>query len=163
LILIGVFIGKWYFGGRGPREDRSVPMSRQPFQTAEQIALNERTHHYLQRSKVLLLGLINFDPETEDPYTLNLPQQKQISQRLVQEAGYLKDELSDHTDKQLLRLINDLEVILLQIANLESEQGLLAVEMVKSGVDRRGILLKINLEEMRRTAQQNEHSLRIQG
>jgi len=48
-------------------------------------------------------------------------------------------------------LVSDLEVILLQIANLESEHNLSTIEMVQSGVDRRGILLKINLEEMRQT------------
>ena len=51
---------------------------------------------------------------------------------------------------QIYNLISDLEVILLQIANLESEYNLPAIEMVKNGVDRKGILLKINIEEMRK-------------
>jgi hypothetical protein len=51
----------------------------------------------------------------------------------------------------MVDLITDLELILLQIANLESEYNIPEIEMVKSGVDRRGILLKINIEEMRRS------------
>lgn len=150
LLLIGVFIGKIMFN----------PTTQGPFMspqiTSEQgnvqfTALEQRTQRYIQRSKVLLLGLINFDPATEDPYTLNLPQQQRISEELVQEAGFLKSELNAPAQNQLRSLIADLEVILLQIANLESEQDLDAVEMVKHGVDRRGILLKIDLREMRKT------------
>ena len=51
----------------------------------------------------------------------------------------------------LRALIDDLEVILLQIANLEAEHDVPAIELVRSGVDRRGILLKIQVEQMRRT------------
>ena len=62
----------------------------------------------------------------------------------------LKDDLTDANRRKLYQLVSDLEVILLQIANLESQNDLPAVEMIRSGVDRRGILLKINLEEMER-------------
>ena len=51
--------------------------------------------------------------------------------------------------------MTDLEVILLQIANLETEYDLPTIEMVKSGVDRRGVLLKINIEEMRKNESQS--------
>jgi hypothetical protein len=97
---------------------------------------------------MLLLGLVNFDSDSEDAYALNLPYQKQISQNLVNEASFLKEELDAPAHQQLRDLIEDLEIILLQIANLESEHDLSGIELVKSGVDRRGILLKINLEEM---------------
>ena len=51
--------------------------------------------------------------------------------------------------------MTDLEVILLEIANLETEYDLPTIEMVKSGVDRRGVLLKINIEEMRKNESQS--------
>jgi hypothetical protein len=151
LILIGIFIGKLVFGPGGMNQQSPRLVADVSSRAAEKVSLESRTEHYLQRSKVLLLGLINFDPETEDSYILNLPQQREISQDLVQEANYLKNELTRRADKQLLQLVTDLEVILLQIANLEAGHDLSAVEMVKSGVDRRGILLKLDLEEMRRT------------
>ena len=66
----------------------------------------------------------------------------------VKEAAFLKTELTSPDQQRLHNLIADLEVILLQIANLESQIDVDGIEMVKSGVDRRGILLKINLEEM---------------
>lgn len=151
LVLIGVFIGKLVFGPGGMKQQSPGLVIDSSSPADVKVSLVSRTERYLQRSKVLLLGLINFDPETEDSYILSLPQQREISQDLVQEAGYLKNELTRRDDNRLLQLVTDLEVILLQIANLESEHDLSSVEMVKSGVDRRGILLKIDLEEMRRT------------
>jgi hypothetical protein len=148
LIAIGVFIGKLYFGRPVSEQVETFQTVQVPPTAVEQVSLQQRADRYIERSKILLLGLINFDPEYEDAYALDLPYQQQISQELVREANLLKEELNDPAQQQLLDLIEDLEIILLQIANLESEYDLTGIELVKSGVDRRGILLKINLEEM---------------
>jgi hypothetical protein len=107
-----------------------------------------RAKNYVQRSKLVLLALVNYDPQTEDPYGLDLPTQKKISAELVEQAGLLKTELRDPGQRRLRELVADLETILIQIANLESEQDLEAVDLVKQGVANRGVLLKINLTEM---------------
>ncbi len=148
LIAIGVLIGRLYFGRPVSRQVETAQSVQVPPTAVEQVSLQQRTDRYIERSKILLLGLINFDPDSEDAYALNLPYQKQISQNLVNEASSLKEELTAPAQQQLRDLIEDLEIILLQIANLESEHDLSGIELVKSGVDRRGILLKINLEEM---------------
>jgi hypothetical protein len=96
----------------------------------------------------VLLALVNYDPASEDSYALNLPRQKQVSQELVTEAGRIKFDLKDPRQRRLRELVTDLETILLQIANLEAENDLEAVEFVKQGVENRSILLKINLSEM---------------
>lgn len=148
LIAIGVLIGKLYFGRPVSQPVENIQTEDISPKTVEQASLQQRTERYIERSKVLLLGLINFDPDHEDIYALDLPYQKQISKELVQEASLLKEELNEPAQRQLRELISDLEVILLQIANLESEYNLAGIELVKNGVDRRGILLKINLEKM---------------
>lgn len=156
LILVGIVIGKFYFSGSDSKiESKLMPMADLQQRSAVQV----RADRYIERSKILLLGLINFEPETEDAYALNLPRQKKISRELVQEAGVLKSELSGHADEQLKQLVVDLEVILLQIANLEAEFDLTGIEIVRSGVDRRGILLKINLEEMQQVSQQAKQKI----
>jgi len=156
LLVIGIFIGKLYFAG-GSSTDFQHGIAEQNLKISSgQTTVKVRADRYIARSKVLLLGMINFDPETEDAYALNLPYQKRISQNLVQEAVVLKNELNDPAYEQLRELIGDLEVILLQIANLESELDMDGIEMVKSGADRRGILLKINLEEMQSVNQQKK-------
>jgi hypothetical protein len=108
--------------------------------------LNEQAINYLERSKVLLLGIVN--SSSAEPAS-GLEKEQQVSRLLVSEAAELKDRLSDADEQRMKQLITDLEVILLQIANLEEEKGFPAVEIVRSGVERRGILLKINLEQMR--------------
>jgi len=148
LLAIGVFIGKLYFGRTTSQQVETLQTVQVPSPAVEQASLQQRTEHYIERSKILLLGLINFDPDSEEAFALNLPYQKKISQHLVNEANFLKEKLTDPAQHQLRGLIEDLEIILLQIANLESEHDLSGIELVKSGVKRRGILLKINLEEM---------------
>jgi len=148
LIAIGVFIGKLYFGRPVSEQVETFQTVQVPPTAVEQVSLQQRADRYIERSKILLLGLINFDPENEDAYALDLPHQQQISQELVREANLLKEELNDPAQQQLRELIEDLKIILLQIANIESEYDLTGIELVKNGVDRRGILLKINLEEM---------------
>jgi len=77
-----------------------------------------------------------------------MPLQKRLSRELVNEAGNLKSDLKAPAEKRLRELVADLETILIQIANLESANDLDAVELVKRGVEEKGIFLKINLTEM---------------
>ena len=152
VLVLGIFLGRM----TATRQPHSVPSDGGQSPTMQMASLNQRTSDYLQRSKMLILGLINFDTEG-DTYTLNLPKQRTISQELLSEATLLKSELQDQPQARLSQLVTDLEVILMQIANLESEHDLDAIEMVKSGVDRRGVLLKINLEEMKQTSSPAPH------
>jgi len=150
LIVVGIFVGRSVFSPR----PASVNISRQTAQAPEAIPAPAgpvlRAQNYIDRSKLLLLALVNHNPVTEDPYALNLPFQKQVSQELVALAGDLKSELKDPRQRRLRELVADLETILIQIANLESENDLEAVEFVKQGVANRALLLKINLSEMGR-------------
>ncbi len=111
-----------------------------------------RAQNYLERSKLLLLGIVNYDPQTDDPYGLDMPLRKEISRELVSEAADIRGSLNAPGQTRLRDLIADLELILLQIANLESEQDLDAVEMVKTGIEQKGIFLKIDLSQMARNA-----------
>jgi len=147
LLAVGVLIGWLVFGNTASQAPgmAEAPGIETPVQAA---SLKARADRYLDRSKVLLLGLVNLDEQ--DLALLNLTRQQEIARELIDESSTLKDELTN-TDQRLLRvLIDDLEVILLQIANMEAGYDVPAIEMVKSGVDRRAILLKINLTEMRR-------------
>ena len=75
---------------------------------------------------------------------------------MVKEAGLLKQQLKTPAQHRLRELIIELEVILLQIANLETANDLTGIELIKSGIDRNGILLKINLEEMKESNQKKK-------
>lgn len=153
LVLIGLFIGKLIWSPSGvsehsPNTNLAVPNTRFA-------SVRERANYTLEKSKILLLAWANFDPKSEDTETLNLPFQKKMSQSLVNETGYLRSQLQDPADKQLQELLSDLEVILLQIANLEDEHDLDAVELVRSGVEKRAVLFKINLSQLASESRQS--------
>jgi hypothetical protein len=149
LIAIGVFIGRYFNpGAYSPEPVTQIENPSSSF--VQPAAVDDRAYHYLERSKILLLGIVNADPDAGEASTPDYSREKQVARGLIQEAAVLKDDLTDANRRKLYQLVSDLEVILLQIANLESQNDLPAVEMIRSGVDRRGILLKINLEEMER-------------
>jgi hypothetical protein len=153
LIGIGVIMGRFY---REPSP--TITQTRPDTPPVVQAKLEQRTQDFLGRSEVLLLGLVNFDAETDDATAVDITKQKAISQNLIQEAFYLKKELSDTNDGRLEKLVGDLELILMQIANLEEKEDLPEIELVKSGVDRKGLLLKINLEQMRKEKSPSERA-----
>jgi hypothetical protein len=151
LVVLGIYIGRMIFS---PTAFEVQQVRQQPTigSQAEQSAeYTHRAQNYIERSKLILLALINFDPETEDPYALNLPFQQQVSRELVREASFLKQGAADSDQRRLRNLITDLEVILLQIANLESERDFEAIELVKKGMDSRGILLQIRISDFHKS------------
>jgi hypothetical protein len=79
----------------------------------------------------------------------DLSRQKQISHDLIQQASSLQNDLKDPRYRRLRSLISELQVILLEIADLQKQGDLQGVDLIRSGVDRKGVLLKINLEQMR--------------
>lgn len=148
-VSIGIFIGK-YFKNEPVQQAINKKTEIPQIAVPVSVSTDERAMRYLKRSQVLLLGLVNAEPENSDSYIPDLSQKKEISQELIQEASVLKRDLNTPSQRRLKELVSDLEVILVQIANLEEQNDMPQIELVKSGVDRKGILLKINLEEMRR-------------
>jgi hypothetical protein len=114
------------------------------------VELASRTQDYVQRSQLVLLAIVNFDRESEDPYTLDLPYKQQLSRELVREADWLKQGLAESRQRRLQELVADLEAVLLQIANLEGAGDLDAIELVQTGVQGRGLFLKMHLAEVNR-------------
>lgn len=150
LIATGIFIGRIIYLPESNQRRQVIQYAEKSESRENAQLVGVRTERYLERSKVLLLGLVNLNSSEDDFYGLNFGQQQRISEELVSEAQFLKDNIPNH---RLVSLISDLEIILMQIANLESERDINGIELIKSGVDRQGILLKINLEEIKRTSE----------
>ncbi len=149
LLVVGIFIGRTLLRPPAPRVARAASPAVSPVPGVEQASAPVlRARDYFERSKLILLGIVNYDPGASDVYGLDLPRQKQLSRALVNEAGSLQNDLKAPAQKRLRELVADLETILVQIANLESANDLDAVELVKRGVQEKGIFLKINLTEM---------------
>lgn len=148
ILLLGVFIGR--FGLNNTPPPTPAEALSQP-ETPERLRV--RAFQHLEKSKVLLLGLVNLDDENLSEGSLDFTHYQKVSRQLIQESGYLKTALKDSRQQRLRQLLDDLEIVLLQIANLEAREDLTGIEIIRTGVERKGILFKINLEEIRRNQQ----------
>lgn len=148
ILILGVVIGKFWLGENNVIVQPSINGN----QNNEQIAVQARAESYIDRSKVLLLGLMNFDPEYDDFETISLSHQQKISKELISQAADLKQDLKKPANRQLKELISDIEIILMQIANLEEQQDIDGIDLIKAGVDKKGIFLKINIQEMKQSS-----------
>ncbi len=105
-----------------------------------------RTTSYIEKSKILFLGIVNTDPEQFK--NIDLTSEKKKAQRLVSEAGFLKDNLRVKKDARLRQLVEQLEMILLEIANLDPQTDQKNIELIRSGIDSQSLLLKITLHDL---------------
>lgn len=156
-IALGVFIGRTIVRPR-PELQQTARVTSSPgaVETAieagsDAAPLAVRASRYLKRSRVLLLAVVNADPRDDEPLQLNLALRKKTSEDLLREAAVLKKGLGS-SDRRLERLISELEMILLQIANLAPEPDDADIAFIRAGVESRDILFKINLSEVRRAA-----------
>ncbi len=153
ILIVGIFIGKFYFANN---ENFMISDVKLIQSLQEKTPVRVSAQRYLERSKIILLGLVNFDPNQDDPYALNLDYQKEISQQMAFQAKTLKKSLADSGLVNLAELIEQLEIIMLQIANLEEMHDLQGIDLIKSTVNSNGILLQINLEELQLTDRGSE-------
>jgi len=158
-IALGIFIGRTIVRPR-PELQQAARVTSSPGAGAVETAIEPgsdtapvavRASRYLKRSRVLLLAVVNAGPRDEDPLQLNLALQKKTSEDLLREAAVLKQGLGG-SDRRLERLISELEMILLQIANLAPEPDDADIAFIRASVESGDILFKINLSEVRRAA-----------
>jgi hypothetical protein len=148
-LAIGLFLG-WIVFSPSPEGLYHNEMKSRVTDEFQEIAYNDRAEKLIDKSKILIIGLANFDPSKEDVSVLNLKQSKRLSEGYLKEALFLNKNLNSSRQARMKRLVADLEFILMQIASLEKEDNLESVEIIRNGIDGRGILLKINLEEIDR-------------
>ena len=102
LVVVGILIGRTVLSRPAPplRQAQQPPALTGPsVQQASAPVL--RARNYIDRSKLIILALVNYDPESQDAYGLDLPRQKQLSRELVNEASGLKNDLKDPAQKRL--------------------------------------------------------------
>jgi hypothetical protein len=151
LVALGILIGRMLVTPPG----RPSPLQNSAAGPGVMAVSNDpevRARQYIERSQVLLLGLVNYDPKTQDLYGLDLDQKKAVSRELAVQAADIQGALTDPRQKRLRELVQDLQMIMMQIANLGAGNDLDGVELVKQGVERQGIFLKIDLTRMSSTA-----------
>jgi hypothetical protein len=102
----------------------------------------ERMNQYLRRSKALLVGLENM--KTEPGHPLDLTAERKASRALVDEARFLKQQ---PLDMRSARLMNDVDKILIELANTDETRSSPRVEMIRGGIRQENLLFKIRMAE----------------
>lgn len=148
LLVLGVIIGQNWPTQSSLVKDTNAPPASAAIPARQ---VEARTAQLLERSKILLIGIVNDD--FEGASSSDLARQRKVSRALLQETRALQMDLSSAPDQRMQHLLQQLELVLVQIANLEIEHDLSGVEMVREGIDREGLLMKINIEELSRAAQ----------
>lgn len=145
LIAMGIVVGRMI----APTPMNERPTGPAPESIIRTASVEERAMQYLESSQVLLLAIVNSDPETDRAYAADWSAQRRLSRRLMAEVPSLESELTDPKQRRLRALVAELELILMQIANLEAEDDPSAVEFIRSSVNDKDVLLKIDLEQLR--------------
>jgi hypothetical protein len=150
-VIVGGIALAWWLSYRSPHTDRVTAVEQSSAPTPESVSSEAR--QYLDRSKLVLLGMRNFDPGVTSEYWPTFERESAISRRLVDESGPLKAKLAYFNEMRLYGIVDDLDVVLLGIANLESDYTPEDVELIRLSTDRKGLLFKINMESMLHTAE----------
>ena len=132
-----------------PAAEQSITLS-QP--AVQKVSAETRAQDYLEQSKVLLIGLMNTDVQSLSSFQPSFQREREVSRKLVSQSVELTASLNDPSQRRLKELIADLQLILVQIANLSTEHGTAGVEIIKGGLEHNDIIFKINLEEIQRTS-----------
>ena len=158
IAMVLVALGVWTTWLRSPVNQTAVPGHTQQqgaeleSASAQNVALESQAQDYLEQSKVLLIGLVNTDPKMLEGRGPLLQREQEVSRKLMEQSAGLTSKLNDPSQRQLKELISDLQLILVQIANLGSRHDVPGVEIIKGGIEHNGILFKINLEQIQRSA-----------
>ncbi len=126
--------------------DESAPAPDVAPESPAVLAAQSPAQRYIERSQLLLLAVMNGDAADSTAFDLH----KQRAGELVSVASSVR-EASD--DRRVQELVAQLELILREIAHIEQSSDAAAVELIRSRVDREGVLLRINVEQMRSAKQ----------
>ncbi len=125
------------------RQNPSPPPVAESAATAPSESAGEtRMDNYLRKSRLLFVGVTNMPVAEGQP--VDLSTERSTSRQLVEEARILKQQA---LDDRSVRLINDLERIQIELANMEGRDETPTIKLVKSGIERQNLLFKIRIEE----------------
>ncbi|HEX9005778.1 MAG TPA: zf-HC2 domain-containing protein [Bacteroidota bacterium] len=105
---------------------------------------SDRVGQYFRRSKILLIGIANMKEEPDS--SLDLRAERKTSRDLVQEARYIKSQ--QNLDPHARQLIDQLNRILIELANLADKDQAPGVQLIRSGIRQENLLFKIRMAEV---------------
>jgi len=126
LVVGGVVVGRY---SAGPDPSPRVAVG------AEQPEVRAQAVRMLGRAEVLLLGLAHAEPSLDDPAMAQIERKRALASDLLADLNALRDALDPLADGLLLDVLDELEVLLLEIANLDGALDTPGVERVQRGIE----------------------------
>ena len=124
------------------RQSSSPPVVAEPAVSASMdLPADTRMSNYLRKSRMLFVGVANMPVEDG---ALDLFTERETSRALVEEARILKQEALDDRSVQL---INELETIQIELANMEHRDEMPTIALIRDGIERENLLFKIRIAE----------------
>jgi hypothetical protein len=142
LVLISFFAWKSF---RPRPVDSGSPPQTEPRMSemrSESGRTTDRVNQYFRKSRLLLVGLSNMEPD--DSQRADLLVEKHLSRELVREARFLR---SRPLDPRSARLVGDTERIFIELANAGEQRHAPTIDMIRTGIRRENLLFKVRMAE----------------
>ncbi len=121
-------------------------------QFAQALLLDE-VKNYFEQAGVLLLEVKHLEPELDRE---RLPQIRRASQNLLEETLLLKKDLEQADLGILSQVVEQLEIVLLDLANLKEKTENEEVELLQATIVKQDLLIKIEIIDLKKMLQRGE-------
>lgn len=119
-----------------------------------QALLLDDVKNYLEQAGVLLLEVKHLEPELDRE---RLPQIRRASQNLLEETLLLKKDLKQADLSVLSPVVEQLEIVLLDLANLKEKAEKEDVELLQATIVKQDLLIKIEIIDLKKMLQRDEN------
>lgn len=121
-------------------------------QFAQALLLDE-VKNYFEQAGVLLLEVKHLEPELDRE---RIPQIRRASQNLLEETLLLKKDLKQAELGILSQVVEQLEIVLLDLANLKEKAEKEEVELLQATIVKQDLLIKIEIIDLKKMLQRGE-------
>jgi hypothetical protein len=153
LLLVGFGAGLWIGGTDEPPRDRlqaradgQDPALPSPASSdAAGTSVDADLRSYLESARPLLLAIVNRRTEDAAAAGLDLSLERRTAQRLAGRAGPLVERLGAERRRRERDLVAELELVLLQLANLSEHEQAAALTTIQEMLANRSLLIQVEL------------------
>ena len=139
-VVLTLFIVNPFAPTKVHRPEPVATLAVQPRHDIMQV--NSRAGDYFRKSQALLVGISNM--KIENNQTVDFSAEQQLSRQLVHEARYLKQQPLDYRS---VKVVGDIEKILIQLANARTNQEVTDFELIRAGIHQENLLFKLRMAE----------------
>jgi len=145
ILILGIFLGRYIWIPESPTSPGEKLSSPPLFDTSSSQSISQN----FEKMRMVLMSIMNFDPETEDVYALDLIRQQVLFEQMAALTQEIQKSALASKDNRIYKLASDLEIILRQMANLEDPQNSQNIKMIQSALMQKDILFRLRLFNIR--------------